>query len=293
MYIRFCRKDLTMQDIIQYFNQNPMIYKLLLSFIILMIYFKLIRIINKLLFKSIKDNGVYYTTRKRLYYVHFVILFVIFIIMWSESRLDLTIYVGFISAGIAIALREIFTNIAALLIIVIQKPFVVGDRITVNDRTGDVINQKIFHFVVMEVSPKTDGEQSTGKIVHIPNNYIFLHSITNANKGFEYIWNEINVMLTLDSDWEAAKAELEAIVTKHAQPLAEEAKDKVHEASRMYRLHYENLTLTPLIYITVKNGVIQLTMRYLTDPTNSRVTEDLIWREILQYTKDNPTIKLA
>ncbi|MFV8830082.1 mechanosensitive ion channel domain-containing protein [Alkalihalobacterium sp. APHAB7] len=67
--------------------------------------------------------------------------------IWSEARLDLTIYIGFISAGLAIALREIFTNIAALIIIVLQKPFEVGDRIYLNNSAGDVIDQKMFHFV--------------------------------------------------------------------------------------------------------------------------------------------------
>ncbi|MFC0471357.1 mechanosensitive ion channel domain-containing protein [Halalkalibacter kiskunsagensis] len=280
-----------MQEIIQYFNGNPIIYKLFLSFIILLVYIKLIRIANKVLFKTIKDNGIYYTTRKRLYYLHSVILLVIFIIIWSESRMDLTIYVGFISAGIAIALREIFTNIAALLIIVIQKPFEVGDRVIVNDRAGDVIDQKIFHFVIMEVTAKTDGEQCTGKIVHIPNNYIFLHAIANANKGFGYIWNEIEVRLTIDSEWEEAKAQLETIVKKHAEHLTEEAKNKVHEASKKYMLHSQNLN--PIVYVTVKDGFIKLNMRYLTEPRTSKITEDTIWREILLYVKDNKAVKLA
>ncbi|WP_227938180.1 mechanosensitive ion channel domain-containing protein [Alkalihalobacillus deserti] len=280
-----------MQEIIQYFNENPMIYKLLLSLFILLIYIKLIRIFNKLLFKTIKDNSLYYTTRKRLYYLHSVIILVIFIILWSESRLDLTIYVGFISAGIAIALREIFTNIVALLIIVIQKPFEVGDRVIVNDRAGDVIDQKIFHFVVMEVTAKTEGEQSTGKIVHIPNNYIFLYAVSNANKGFKYIWNEIEVRLTIDSEWEEAKAQLETIVNKHAQHITAEAKNKVHEASKKYMLHYQNLT--PIVYINVEDGFIKLTIRYLTEPRESRITEDIIWNEILLYVKENKAIKLA
>ncbi len=280
-----------MREIIQFFNENPIVYKLLLSFLILLIYLNLVRISNKLLFKTIKDNSLYYTTRKRLYYLHLVILTVIFIFLWSESRLDLTIYVGFISAGIAITLREIFTNIAALLIILIQKPFEVGDRIIINDRAGDVIDQKIFHFVVMEVTAKAEGGQSTGRIVHIPNNYIFLHAVSNANKGFEYIWNEIEVRLTFDSEWEEAKTKLETIVNKHTQHITAEAKDNLHEASKKYMLHYQNLT--PIVYVTVKDGFIKLTMRYLTEPRKARITEDIIWREILQYAKENKAIKLA
>ena len=271
-----------MQEVILYFNDNPIIYKSFLSLIILLIYIKLIRIINRLLFKTIKDNNLYYMTRKRLYYLHSVIIIVIFVILWSESRLDLTIYVGFISAGIAIALREIFTNLAALIIIVIQKTFEVGDRIMVNDRVGDVIDQKIFHFVIMEIS--------TGKVVHIPNNYIFLHPISNANKGFGYIWGEIEVRLTVESEWEVAKERFEIILNKHVYHIAAEATDKVREASKKYRIHDQNLN--PKVYMAVKDGVIILTMRYLTDPRQSKVIEDRIWSEILLYVKGNDSVHL-
>lgn len=280
-----------MQEIIQYFYENPIMYKLFLSIILLLTYLKLVSIINKLLFKTIKDNSTYYTTRKRLYYLHSVIVIVIFLMIWSEARLDLTIYIGFISAGIAIALREIFTNIAALLIIVIQRPFEVGDRVIVNDRAGDVIDQMLFHFVVMEVTTKTEGEQSTGKIVHIPNNYIFSHPISNAHKGFEYIWNEIEVRLKIDSEWEEAKLKLENILNKHTENLTTEAQNKLREASKKYLLHYQNLN--PIVYVSVKEGHIKLTMRYLTEPRNSRVTEDAIWQEILQYTIGNEKVNLA
>ncbi|MDT8861035.1 mechanosensitive ion channel family protein [Alkalihalobacillus sp. MEB130] len=280
-----------MQDIVQFINENPIIYKLLLSLMILLIYLKLIRIINKVLFKTIKDNGIYYTTRKRLYYLHSVVLIIIFVILWSESRLDLTIYVGFISAGIAIALREIFTNIAALIIIVIKRPFEVGDRIFVNNLAGDVIDQKLFHFVVMEVSNKIESEQTTGKIVHIPNNYLFIHPISNSSKGFGYIWNEMDVRLTIDSDWEEANRHFQTILNKYSEHLTSEANTKVYEASKKYLLHSQDFT--PTIFLTVKDGHIKLTLRYLTDSRTSKATEDLIWREILLFVKETDKVQLT
>ncbi|WP_052144773.1 mechanosensitive ion channel domain-containing protein [Halalkalibacter okhensis] len=280
-----------MQEVIQYFQANPIIYKALLSFVIVLIYYKVIRITNKVLHKTIKDHSLYYITRKRLYYLHSVILLVIFVMLWSESRLDLTIYVGFISAGIAIALREIFTNIAALLIIVIQKPFEVGDRVVVNDRAGDVIDQKIFHIVMMEVTPNAEGEQSTGKVVHIPNNYIFTHAVSNASKGFGYIWSEMDVRLTLGSEWEVAKAQFETILNKHTEHLSTEARDKVVEASKKYMLHSQDLT--PAVSVSVSDGYIKLTLRYLTEPRKLKRTEDIIWREILEFVKGNEEVEIG
>jgi len=279
-----------MDNLFEFFKDNSTAQKLLISAILILMNVVIVQITSKVLFKTIKSTTVYYNLRKRVYYLFTVILIVMIILLWSESKLDLTTYMGFISAGIAIALREIFTNIAAWFIIVFQKPFEVGDRITINGQTGDIIDIKLFQIVVVEVSSRDFGEQSTGRIVHIPNNFLFIHSITNANKGFEYIWNEIEVRLSLDSDWEEAKRILGEIINRSAQHMTNEAEDKLYEASKKYMLYYNNLT--PIVFLNVKPGYIALNVRYLCEPRQARVTENDIWKEILIETRAQGNIQL-
>ena len=279
-----------MDNLLEFLSENTTSRKLLISAILILINFIVVQLTSKVLFKTIKNTSTYYNLKKRFYYLFTAILIVMIILLWSESKLDLTTYMGFISAGIAIALREIFTNIAAWFIIVFQKPFEVGDRITVNGQTGDIIDIRLFQIVVVEVSSRDFGEQSTGRIVHIPNNFIFIHAITNANKGFEYIWNEIEVRLTLDSDWEEAKKMLGEIINRHAQHMTKEAEDKLYEASKKYMLYYNNLT--PIVFLNVKPGFILLNVRYLCEPRQARVTENDIWKEILVAAKENDNITL-
>ena len=280
-----------MNEILSYFEVNVIMQKVLISVGLLLLNFILIRIMSRILFKTIKTNSVYYTTRKRLSYFNTGILLIVVILIWSESKLDLATYVGFISAGIAISLRELFTNMAAWLIIVFQKPFEVGDRITVNGIIGDIIDIKVFQTVLMEVSTPDHGQQSTGQIVHIPNNFLFLHGISNANKGFVYIWNEIEVRLTLDSPWAIAKQKLEEIINHHTLHLTKEAEENVIEASKRYMLHYTNLT--PIVFVNVKEGYLYLTIRYLCEPRQARMTENLIWQEILTTFSEMDEIKMV
>lgn len=261
------------------FIDYPVLQKILISIVVLLIILVLKSITNKLLFKTIKDNSLYYVTKKRFSFLYIVIFFVIIAIQWSASKVDLTLYIGFISAGIAISLREIFTNIVSWIIIISQKPFEVGDRISVNGKTGDVIDLKIFHIVVMDVLEKDSGGQSTGRISHIPNNYIFLHQLTNANKGFGYIWHEIEIKVTKDSNWKKAKEELYRIVNEHQLNIVDKAQGEVIKASKKYMLYYSNLT--PIVYVSFKDGSIILTLRYLSRPRKWRITEDLIWSEVL------------
>ncbi|MGX8794800.1 mechanosensitive ion channel domain-containing protein [Fusibacter sp. JL298sf-3] len=279
-----------MEAIFTYLKNNPNAVKLLFSVAFLMIHLLILKVLTSVLFRTIKDNAVYYTTRKRFLYLLSLFYIFMLIVIWSGSRLDLTTYVGFISAGIAIALREIFTNIAAWLIIVTQKSFEVGDRIRFLDTCGDVIDIRLFHFIIMEVSSKAEGEQSTGRVVHVPNNCIFLHPMSNANKGFEYIWHEIEVKMPMYVSPDAATEVLKGILDKYALHQSVEAKEKVALASKRYQIQYNNLT--PIVYLKVKEGAFYFYMRYLCEPRQARVTEDIIWRDLIAIAAENDAIEL-
>lgn len=278
-----------MSALVRLFRENPVYIKLAYSILFLLLHLIVLRISTSVLFRTIKDNVTYYTTRKRLYHMLSAIYIILLIVIWSGSKLDLTTYVGFISAGIAIALREIFTNIAAWLIIVSQKSFEVGDRVRFNDTCGDVIDLKLFHFIIMEVSSISDGEQSTGRIVHVPNNYIFNHAISNANKGFEYIWHEIHLKMPLHVDHNHATHVLQQVVNKHAKHVVDEAKEKVNEAGKRYQLMYT--TLTPIVYLSIVDNALEFHIRYLCEPRRARITENAIIRELLDISKSTGEIQ--
>jgi len=46
-----------------------------------------------------------------------------------------------------------------------------------------------------------NADQSTGRILHVPNAHIFKHAIANYDEAFGFIWNELDVTLTFESDW--------------------------------------------------------------------------------------------
>ena len=46
-------------------------------------------------------------------------------------------------------------------------PFVVGDRIQIGQHSGDVIDINFFKFTLMEVGHWGEGEQASGRIIHL------------------------------------------------------------------------------------------------------------------------------
>ncbi|MBU4444775.1 mechanosensitive ion channel, partial [bacterium] len=102
----------------------------------------------------------------------------------------------------------------------------------------------------------------------------------NYSKGFQYIWDEINVLVTFESDWKKAKEMMLNIAKKHSEHLSKSAERKVKEASKKYLIFYKNLT--PTVYTSVKDSGVQLTIRYLCEPKNRRSTQQAIWEDVLE-----------
>ena len=119
---------------------------------------------------------------------------------------------------------------------------------------------------------------------------VFIGPLANYEKGFKYIWNEMTIKLDLTSDWEQAKGLFYEIIQKFSSDYTEEAKRQIQTASKQYLICYNNLT--PIIYTEIKDGAIWLSLRYLCEPRKVRVTENLIWEEILKQLKEHATIRL-
>jgi small-conductance mechanosensitive channel len=200
--------------------------------------------------------------------------------LWFKGFQSVATFLGLLSAGLAIALKDIVGNIAGWLFIIFRRPLEVGDRIQIGEYIGDVIDIRVFQFTLMEIGNWVSAEQSTGRIIHIPNSMVLNQVLANYSKGFQYIWNEIQVLITFESDWKKAKDILHKIAQKHAQHLSKEAEKKVKEASKKFMIFYS--TLTPTVYTNVKESGVELTLRYLCEPRQRRSSEQAIWEDILQ-----------
>lgn len=149
----------------------------------------------------------------------------------------------------------------------------------IGSHRGDVIDLRIFQFTLMEIGNWIDADQSTGRVIKIPNGKVFTEMLANYSKGFRYIWNEVPVLITFESNWKRAKEILDEIVKRHAEHLTERAAKRVKEASAKMMVFYT--TLTRAVYTSVKDCGVLLTVRYLCKPRDRRGTEHEIWEDIL------------
>jgi small-conductance mechanosensitive channel len=249
------------------------------------------RLVLAIVYRRFTDPWTRYRWRKGVTYVALAIAVVVIGREWLEGFKSLATFIGLVSAGIAIALKDPLANLAGWAFIAWSRPFEVGDRIEIAKHKGDVIDLHLFQFTLNEIGGWVDADQSTGRIVHIPNQQVFTEAVSNYDKGFKYIWNEVPVVVTYESNWKKAKEILGTIALKHAEHLTVEAERDLLAASRQYLINYKKLT--PIVYTTTTASGILLTIRYLIEPRRRRGTVSAIWDDILTEFAQSPDIELA
>lgn len=229
----------------------------------------------------VSDKKKFFRNRKSRIIIS-VISFVVILLIWGEKLNGIITLVSFISAGVTIAIREIIFNFFAGIYINMRKPFDVEDRVEIDEIKGDVINTHALSFEMLEIGERNDGEQSTGRIVHIPNSYIFTKTLKNYTKAFKYIWDEIKIELDLDANIEETKEKIYDILFENPelQETPKKMEDAVDEAILEYRIYYNNLE--PIIYTTIKDSHVELCLRYLVHPKKARNVQDEITLRILE-----------
>jgi len=249
------------------------------------------RLIRKFLIGKISDIKYRYQWQKISLYIAVFLIILFLINTWLNIFGSVATFLGLISAGIAIALKDPLVNMVAWLFILIRQPFKVGDRIQIGKDAGDVIDIRLFQFSVNEIGNWVDADQSTGRIIHIPNGKVFTEPQSNYTAGFQYIWHEIPVLVTFESDWKKAKQLLTDIVNHHGVMLSNEAEIQIKEAAKRFLIFYNKLT--PIVYTSVKDSGVMLTLRYMCDPRERRAIEEKIWEDILNKFSECDDIDFA
>ena len=248
-------------------------------------------LLNWIIVKRTKDVRLRYRFSKLTTYT--VTTLGIFLLgsIWFTGFQNLSTFLGLLTAGLAIALKDLVASVAGWLFILGRKPFEIGDRITIGDQTGDIIDQRLFRFSMLEVGNWVDADQSTGRVIHVPNSQVFTMTIANYTTGFAYIWNELPVMVTFESNWEKAKAILQRIGDERFSSKIEAVAHQIREAARSQMIVYSKLT--PKVWTSVGDSGIVLTLRYLCEPRQRRGSAEQVWEAVLREFAKSDDIDLA
>lgn len=221
----------------------------------------------------------------------FLLFAVIFAFPIFYHRLDyLPTFLGIIAAAITISLKEVTLSIVAWFIIRSSHGFEVGDRIEVDGVKGDVIDITLLKFSLIEVNKERSIDQSTNRIVSFPNNFVILYKIFIVSQKMDYVWDEIHFYISIDSDIDRVELLLQEILKKAYFAEVDEIERQLREVSKRYLMKLG--VSTPIVYTTLEEGKVMISLRYLTRIKQKRQNRSQLSRAVIHALKKEKKIKI-
>jgi small-conductance mechanosensitive channel len=258
-----------------YDSQNNVLFSLLAIILI----YGLRRLVLRFVDRRVADPKIVYQWSKSSSYVALLLSVITVGTIWLEGLRSLGTFLGLLSAGMAIALKDVVASMAGWVFILWRRPFQLGDRIQIGDRAGDVVDIRLFQFTLLEIGNWVDADQSTGRIIHVPNLAVFTEPLFNYTAQFEFIWNELPVLITFESDWRKAKEILQGILDSKAGDAVKEAEVAMRTATKKFLIHFRKLT--PKVYTSVADSGVTLTLRFICRARERRGRAEELWESIL------------
>jgi small-conductance mechanosensitive channel len=200
---------------------------------------------------------------------------VLVIISLSGSLTTLGISAAFIGMILGWSLQAPVTGLAAWLMVIVKRPFRIGDRIIIENIIGDVSDITLTHIILNQVGGTISGEEKSGRGVLIPNAILFNRIIYNYSFESRYILDEVTVLITYESSVEEA----EKILIDAAQ----NATQSIIKATRK----------EPFVRVEFAESGIRLRVRYQARGTERQKTSSEITHTIIKGFNKTSTVEFA
>ena len=275
-----------------YYYPDENLEKAFLTFLALAAIYFVFRIgLEHAIVRTIKDSKTRYSVRKATSILYLLVFLLVLIRIWIEDSQALLVSYGLIGAGIAIALQDLFKNFVGGIVIFITGTYRVGDRVEIESHYGDVIDIGLLFTTLLEMRGWIDGDQATGRLTVVPNGRIISGVVNNYTKDHSFIWDEIMLPITYDSDWKDAVSRISRIVAEETREISQQAEAEM--SGIMKRYYLSKRSVEPAIFVRMTDNWISLSIRYIALARERRTLQDNLHRRILQEIRDSGNIKVA
>jgi len=261
------------------FLKRPIVIKILTVIIWLVVILLVIRLFRRVLKRRIEDSSLRYKAQKGVEIVGYGLIILLLLISFTVEDIgDYSIIIGLFTAGLTFTLQELILSVAGSFYIFFVRVYKPGDRIEINGIKGDVIDIDSIYTTIMEIGEWVSTDNYSGRIVKISNAFVFKGPIKNYSLDFPFVWDELNILITFQSDIDVAK---KLVVETAQNQLADYVKGSKAQWSAMVEHYFiENATIEPSVAIEVTDNWVALNLRYITDYKKRRATKHELFEEI-------------
>ena len=198
---------------------------------------------------------------------------------------------GVVSAALVISLQDVCTSMFGWFVIMLGGKFGVGDRLEVDGARGDVIDIQLLRTTLLEINGWLGVDQPTGRVIVLPNNFIFKTKVFNFTHGHPYIWGKIDVTVTFSTPVATATSLLMRVLTEETREEFAAAQLAANVMKKRYGV--DDATYQPKLYTTLGDHGITFSLFYVTHYRSSSTLRNRINRRLISELETHPQVQLA
>ncbi len=187
---------------------------------------------------------------------------------------SLATYVGFVTAGIAVALSNVILAMVAYFFLIGRYGVRVGDRVTISGVTGRVVDVSLLRIYLMELSGP--DLHSTGRMVVLSNAVLFQPTaLFKQIPGAEYLWHSVTLTIIATADVEEAYKRLQAAASKVYDTYRAGIESQHALAQRF--IEFDTAAPAPEVRVRLTDTGLECTVRYPVMPERAaRVDQEML-----------------
>ncbi|MDR3345824.1 MAG: mechanosensitive ion channel [Campylobacteraceae bacterium] len=211
-----------------------------------------------------------YIFNKVINIINITLIILILLFAYIQNLTYLVAVLGVASAGIAIAMKDMFMNILGWMVVTFGGSFKVGDRVKLQKDglvyVGDIIDISLMRMTLLEDVTLTTylENRRAGRVIFIPNNFVFTTLISNyTHETLKTVWDGIYITISFDSNYKKAMYIIKEITKKYSKGYTEIARTQLNQLRQKYNL--KNTNVEPKIFSFIEPHGLTIHVWYMTN----------------------------
>lgn len=262
----------------------------LAGFVIFLL-FMLARAIERRIGRRSPTGKAHYNLVRLLRLISVLLALFVLVTFLFEKWYTAVVSLGLVSLLLGFALQTPISSLIGWFYIIIRTPYRIGDRIQVNDFTGDVVEISYLDTTLWEFGGDyLTNDLPSGRLIRFPNTMVLQAEVYNYSwKKFPYIWNEVPFHVAYESDLAWVEATIKEVATRELGPEMTGHIQKFKELLQKTPVDELDIKEYPfVVFRTNANTWLEVSLTYLVSPKKASAIRSKLIKAIVTALLQQP-----
>lgn len=203
--------------------------------------------------------------------------------VWAAELRVVGISLVAVAVALVIATQDVIRSVVASLVRATASQYTIGDRISIGDVRGYVIDHSLVQTTLLEIGAT---HMRTGRTVSVPNSLLMTMPVYNESSGHQYMLHSFLVTVP-EQRWREAMTVLTDAAVEYSRPFVDDVRAAMDERARRHSLPLP--ATEPLVFGRPEDGSrVSMTVRVPVDTAQAGLVERQITHRWLDHLHPEP-----